>query len=152
MSKCVSCGNKIGMFGSTYDCQAEDCKIEGLCKECSAAKLSECSKCGYSFCVNHIKNHECEGEEEKSEEENSEESEEDNDEELSEDDVFVSKGKMFKLLTLGDYEYYESVMNFLEETEKDGYVLVAADVSNSTYLFKKELFQKSSIKKSGESI
>ena len=133
MSKCTSCGENIGLFGSSYDCQAEDCKIAGLCKKYYAVKLNECSKCGYDFCTEHINNHEC-GEEEESEESDSSE---DYSEELSEDDVFVSKEKKFKLLTLEDY-YKENIVNFLEDAEKDGYVLVAADASNSTYLFRKK--------------
>jgi hypothetical protein len=145
MGKCTSCGKNIGMFGSTKSCDAEDCNVEGLCKECSSAKLSDCEKCGYTFCVAHIKNHECEEESDKEESEDSEDGEEEEEPvELSEDDVHVSKDKKFKMLLLEDY-YNEDIVNFLEETEKEGYVLIGTDMGNSMYLFK-ELFQKSSIK------
>lgn len=129
--KCSSCGNGLGFISNGNSCDADNCKVEQLCKECSKIKLSECEKCGYTFCMSHINNHECDGDDE-----NDSENEVKEVEGMEEgEDFFVSKNKTFKMLHISDFEN-QDIVNFLEETENEGYVLVASDVSNGSYLFK----------------
>ena len=74
MRVCSSCGKKIGIFKSTYQCSEEGCNKE-FCDDCET-KIQTCNKCDNDYCGQHIHNHTCETEQEEEEEE--EEKEDDN--------------------------------------------------------------------------
>ena len=132
--KCEKCGKKIGMFGKSYECDDENCKMGNLCEDC--AKV--CNKCGNIYCSTHIIGHECEP--------TSETEEEDDKSEDEEDEIVTYVGKNKEYLIIDIQKTGSEVSDDIEEVikaEEKGYEIeptltVAYKENNGTIIMKKK--------------
>lgn len=117
MVKCNGCGKKLGWFASTSLCDVEGCD-KNYCSVCADKKLESCEACDGTFCVQHIKEHDCDNSA----------TDEESSNDLSEIAEYEDKNKLFVIIDYtdrvdNDEGYIEDLNDLVGQYIFDGYII-----------------------------